>query len=140
MSTISDVGTLIQVTPWDELFIRTEKQITTVKDLTPFEFRVQGKLQDGQIFFGLYGPVVSGPDRYRGLICNIMIRADGSDWRKTIKCQANFKVGPCKAVRNHAYDFRHPEGTVINGFPSISRFGRICVVDLESNKGDRPKR
>jgi len=58
-----------------------------------------------------------------------MVRGDGSDWRDSQRCQANFKVGPTKARRDHGFDFRHPEGTLVDGFPVIGRFGSIEVVD-----------
>src|SRR3954464_4966672 len=114
MTTLATNGVQIRVTPWDDIYIRTkEEPVKYVNDPTPFEFRVEGRLEDGQIFYGLYGPVVSGPERYPNLICNICVRADGSDWRISSKCMASFKVGPSKAARCHAYDFRHPEGTAV---------------------------
>jgi len=51
-----------------------------VDDRTPFRFRVAGELVDDGFFFGLYGPVESGPSRYQNSICNIMLRFDNSDW------------------------------------------------------------
>ena len=99
-----------------------------MEDRTPFEFQVEGWLEDGQIFYGLYGPVVAGPECYHDLICNIILREDGSDWRKSSKSSANLKVGPSIATRCHRFDFRHPDGTNVLGYPLLLRFGEIRVV------------
>ena len=136
METLATIGARVRVTPWDEIYVRKEETGDYLDDRTPFEFLVEGRLEDGQIFYGLHGPVVAGPDRYLNLICNILVRADGSDWRKSSKCQAQFKVGPSKAVRCHAYDFRHPEGTEVSGYPQISRFGGIEVISTDTNHED----
>ncbi len=137
MKTLANIGARIQVTPWDEIFVKTtEDPGIYVHDPTPFEFLVEGWLEDGQIFYGLYGPVVSGPERYHNLICNIFVRLDGSDWRISSKSQANFKVGTSKATRCHSRDFRHPEGTEVSGLPLIARFGEICVAPTEDKHLD----
>ena len=129
MKTLASIGVRVRVTPWDDIYVRTtEVPGGFITDPTPFEFVVEGRLEDGQIFYGLYGPVVSGPDRYRNLICNIFVREDASDWRISANGSANFKVGPSKATRCHVHDFRHPEGTAVSGLPLISRFGEIFVV------------
>jgi hypothetical protein len=98
-------------------------------DHTPFYFRVQGHLYDGQIFYGLFGPVLRGPSRYEGLICNILVRTDATDWRNETRSQVNFKVGPHVVTRNHCEHYGHPDGTRLEGFPRISRFGVVEVVD-----------
>ncbi len=135
MKTLASIGGRIRVTPWDEIYVQmTEQPGSYINDPTPFEFLVEGRLEDGQIFYGLYGPVVSGPERYHNLICNIMVRVDGSDWRISSTCQASFKVGPSKAIRRHYHDFRHPEGTEVSGWPLIVRFGGICVVPTGENE------
>jgi len=61
-----------------------------VDDRTPFRFRVASELVDDGFFFGLYGPVESGPSRYRNLICNIMLRFDNSDWHHPFESGASF--------------------------------------------------
>jgi hypothetical protein len=132
MSALADIGRTIEVTPCDEVWHKTGEGVCDyVNDYSPFRFSVEGRLEDGQIFYGLFGPVTAGPDRYRGLICSIVVRGDGSDWRISRRCQANFKVGPTKARRNHAFDFRHPEGTIVDGYPVLGRFGLIEAVDEE---------
>jgi hypothetical protein len=58
-----------------------------------------------------------------------MVREDGSDWRVVSRSSAGFKVGPTAVGRNHVHDFRHPEGTILEGFPRMSRFGEVMVLD-----------
>lgn len=140
MAALATIGTLIEVTPWDELQHWPDANTVWdfVDDRTPFRFRVAGELLDDGFFFGLYGPVESGPDRYLDLICNIMLRHDNSDWYNSAECGASFKVGPTIAKRVVDYDptnhcdwpfYLHPEGTFVDGFPRTSRFGGICVID-----------
>ncbi len=130
MATLSTVGALVRVTPWDDLQYRLgpDTACEFVADRTPFVFRVEGWLDDGHIRYGLHGPVVDGPERYRGLVCSILTRADGSDWRVESSSSAAFKVGPGAVARGHRYDFRHPEGTTLAGYPWVSRFGEVEVV------------
>jgi hypothetical protein len=131
MAALATVGGLVRVTPWAELqyWASPESEWVFVADGTPFVFRVEGWLQDGHIAYGLYGPVVDGPERYRNLMCSIVVRNDGSDWRVDSLSSAGFKVGPSVVVRNHMHDFRHPEGTVLEGYPRMSRFGEVMALD-----------
>lgn len=130
MNFLADIGATIEVTPGDDIWVKSSDTTTTyLDDRTPFRFSVAGRLMDGQIFYGLYGPVISGPERYLHLTCNIMVRIDGCDWRKERASGANFKVGPGMAERRHEFDFRHPEGTRIAGYPVIGRYGHVEVVD-----------
>lgn len=111
---------------WEtHIYVDTGETSEYINDRTSFDFRVEGRIEDGQLFYELYGPVVAGPPRYQGLICNIIVRADGSDWR----IDSVFKVGPSVITRDHREDFRHPEGTVMNGRPKICRFGEIQVIE-----------
>jgi hypothetical protein len=130
MAALASVGALVRVSPWDDLqyWARPDSAWEFIDDRTPFVFRVEGWLEDGHISYGLHGPVVEGPERYRGLLCSIITRADGSDWRVESSSQAAFRVGPSIVVRNHEYDFRHPEGTTLEGYPRMSRFGMVEVV------------
>jgi hypothetical protein len=64
-----------------------------------------------------------------GLICSLITRLDGDDWRQKNRSQANFKVGRESAVRNHLFDLKHPEGTEIADYPVIGRYGRIEVIE-----------
>ncbi|OAI51274.1 hypothetical protein AYO44_05075 [Planctomycetaceae bacterium SCGC AG-212-F19] len=130
MTALATIGTLVRVTPWDDLqyWPRPEAVWEFVDDRSPFVFRVEGWLEDGHISYGLHGPVVDGPQRYRGLLCSIITREDGSDWRLESSGSAGFKVGPSIVVRDHQHDFRHPEGTLLEGYPRMSRFGKVEVV------------
>lgn len=139
MLPLAEIGNLIEVTPLDEIQYRTAESAawSFINDPTPFRFRVEGMLIDNGFFYGLHGAVLSGPDRYLGLICNIMIRYDGSDWMNAFECGASFKVGPSVARRSPDYDPKdhsnipfhlHPDGVSVEGFPKISRFGRIQTI------------
>ena len=131
MAALGTAGALVRVTPWDDLqyWPRPESVWEFIDDPRPFVFRVEGWLEDGHIRYGLHGPVVDGPQRYRGLWCSIITRVDGSDWRvESSSFQAGFKVGPSVVVRDHRHDFRHPEGTTLEGYPRMSRFGAVEVV------------
>ena len=140
MPALATIGTLIEVTPWDELQHWPDPHTVWefVDDRTPFRFRVAGELIADGIFFGLHGPVDSGPDRYLGLVCSIMLRYDDADWHRTIECSASFRVRPTIAKRVPGYDpathcdvpfYLHPEGTSVDGFPRTSRFGGIRLID-----------
>jgi ribosomal-protein-alanine N-acetyltransferase len=130
MAFIADIGAVLRLTPQDDLQVASDDGVWGFcDDQTSFCFRVQGHLFDGQLFYGIFGPVLSGPSRYAGLICNILIRTDATDWRKEIRSQVNFIVGPSVVTRDHREHFGHPDGTRLEGFPRISRFGLVEVVD-----------
>lgn len=139
MKPLATVGNLIEVIPQDELqyWRNVDCGYIFIDDQTPFQFRVERELFSGGLFFGLSGPVEAGPDRYLSLICNILIRIDNSDWKKSTECWANFKVGPTIVKKNDDYIeskhsnipfYSHPEGTCIEGYPRISRFGEVKVI------------
>ena len=132
MAALATVGALVRVTPSDDLqyWPQPGSEWEFVDDPRPFLFRIEGWLEDGHIRYGLHGPVVDGPDRYRGLWCSIITRLDGSDWRVESSSQAGFKVGPSIVVRDHQHDFRNPEGTTLEGYPRVSRFGLVEVVTV----------
>ena len=118
MAALATVGALVRVTPLADLqyWAGAESVWEFVDDPTPFVFRVEGWLEDGHISYGLHGPIVDGPPRYRGLWCSIITRVDGSDWRvESSSVQAGFKVGPNAVARDHRHDFRHSEGTTLVG-------------------------
>ena len=132
MTPIATVGALVRVSPADDIqyWASPESPWEFVTDPTPFVFRVEGWLEDGHIRYGIYGPVVDGPERYLGLLCSIVTRWDGSDWRIESSSAAGFKVGPSIVTRDHRYDFRHPDGTTLEGYPCMSRFGEVEVVGI----------
>jgi len=130
MKTLADQGVKIKVTPQDEqIWITTEAGTVYVNDTTPFIIISEGRLEDGHIFYGIYGRVIDGPERYHGLVCSLLTRLDADDWRIRRASQANFKVGKQPVHRDHKFSFTHPEGTQINGYPVIGRFGRIEVIE-----------
>ena len=129
MPFIADIGAVLRLTPDDDLQIALAEDVhLDSDDRTPFEFRVQGHLHDGQLFYGLFGPVLGGPSRYAGLVCNILVRTDATDWRVETVSQVNFKVGPGVVTRDHAEHFTHPDGTRLEDYPQIARFGTVEVV------------
>ncbi|MGJ8656139.1 MAG: hypothetical protein ACSHX6_06795 [Akkermansiaceae bacterium] len=129
MSALAVIGNRIEVTPWDEIWVVSGKgRCVYVADDSAFVFRVDGTLMDGVVIYGLYGAVVSGHGRYEGLVCNILVRADSYDWDVVGDSQAAFKVGRGVVARNSEFDFRHPEGTRMEGYPVIGRFGRVRVL------------
>jgi hypothetical protein len=81
MTPLATAGALVRVTPLDDLqyWAGPESPWEFVNDPTPFVFRVAGWLEDGHIRYGLHGPVVDGPQRYRGLWCSIISEEDGDD-------------------------------------------------------------
>lgn len=131
MTAIATAGTLVRVSPWDDLqyFGDPDTPPATINDRNSFVMRVDGWLEDGHIHYGLFGPVLDGPDRYHGLLCSLITRVDGCDWGSDSCSSANFKVGPDVVVRNHAHDFRHPDGTILDGYPRISCLGEIITIE-----------
>jgi hypothetical protein len=145
MVALATIDALVEVRPWDDLqyWPDADTDWYFVNDRTPFRFRVVGQLVIDGIFFGLHGPVQSGPDRYANLICSITLR-DTADWYAVSECSANFKVAPTIANRVPEYDpsmhsdlpfYRHPEGISATGFPRISRLGGVSVVSCPDRLG-----
>src|SRR5688572_10630170 len=130
MPAIADIGAILEVTPQDEIWIKTSPEpCEYARDFSPFRIRVDGLLKDHETLFGVFGPVVGGSPRYAGLVASVLVRLDGSEWSRDCSTQANFKVGPTKVHRVANYDFRDPRGTEIEGFPVIGRFGHVEVVN-----------
>jgi hypothetical protein len=50
---------------------------------------------------------------------------DNADWGRDNRSAAQFKVGRSPARPNGKHPFYHPDGTDIDGFPFIMRFGSI---------------
>jgi len=129
MKSIAELGTIVQVSPCDDINVYLGSSSKSIVDRRPFCFKVEERLEDGQVFYGLWGVVVSGHERFQNLICSIIIRMDGADWRKVSKCSARFKVGKTKVIRDHRFDFRHPDGTRILDFPYMSSIGEVQVLE-----------
>ena len=55
------------------------------------------------------------------------------DWNTVSEDYANFKIGRTAVKRNPGYSdlsidipfFRHPEGTIVEGYPVFTRYGTI---------------
>jgi len=128
MSFIGELGSVVKVSPMGDIQVIDSPENTfIVKDRTPFFFKVAGDLKDGQILYGVYGPIIDSPEMYVGYTCNITLRTDGSDWMKEEVSQANFIVGPSIVTRNHVYDFRNPEGLSMKGYPKMLRFAEVSA-------------
>lgn len=93
-----------------------------------FIFLNEGHLMDGQLFYGIYGRVPEGSP-YAGMVCNIFVRTDATDWRVEKESHVNFKIGNSIATRNHEYDFKHPNGTVVRGYTKIAGVAEITVME-----------
>lgn len=129
MKNLADIGSLVRVTPQDDIWVKNPSEKTEyIDDRTPFFMIVDGRLEDGHMFYGVYGKVTSGPERYSGLICSIITRLVADDWRIKHRSQANFKVGHTPVTRNHEFPFYHPQGTKVEGFPVFGRFGEVEVI------------
>jgi hypothetical protein len=82
-------------------------------------------MEEAGEIIGVFGDVVSGHQRYQGKTATLLVRLDHSDWRRDNRSAANFKVGRSVARPNGKHPFCHPEGTDIEGFPFIIRFGSV---------------
>lgn len=132
MQALADIGSVVRVTPQDEIWIVTGPgRSEYVHDFSPFYMCVDGLLSEHGVLFGVYGRVVGGSPRYEGLVASLLVRLDGSDWKHQNSTQANFKVGPGRVERVFEYELWHPEDTRIEGFPVIGRFGRAEVTSAE---------
>lgn len=123
---IATLGNVVEVTPWDDTCICVDDHSPCqfISDRRPFSVRVTEHLYDGQIFFGICGLVIDN-ERFADMICSLIVRADGADWRESSDCQALYKIGRTKVARVHEFDFRHPDGTVITDFPYYTSIGGI---------------
>ena len=102
-------------------------------DRSPFFVRVTGVMKEADKIVGVFGDVTSGHKRYEGQTATLLVRLDHSDWRRDNRSAANFKFGRSVARPNGKHEFYHPEGTDIEGFPFLIRYG-----SLDSRCGDEP--
>ncbi len=137
---LATIGVIIKVSPYEDIqYDYGNGDFGTINDLSPFFFRVAGKLIEDDFLYGLYGPVTGGPERYIDLICSAMLRIEPCDWHTDSDSRANFKISPTKVARNDEFDineypslaywFLHPGGTVVDGFPQFGRAGEIEVFE-----------
>jgi hypothetical protein len=127
---IASIGTVLTVTPGDEIqIVRGKGEHEFVDDRSPFKVRVSEALFEAGVLIGVAGPVIDGHQRYRGLIATLTTRVDGSHWETDMHSGAGFKVGSSVARRIPEFPHYHPEGTKIDNYPYIIRYGG---VDAES--------
>ncbi len=125
MPSISHLGAIVTVTPSDEIQVVTGPgESEYFNDLTPFSVRVAGAIREDTRIIGVFGPVIGGGARYRGLVATLLVRLDNSDWTLDNRSAAQFKVARTAATLNGEHPFNHPEGTDVP-FPFISRYGSL---------------
>jgi hypothetical protein len=123
---IATTNAVLTVTPQDLLqILRGKDDSEFVDDRTPFKMRVSEIMREDGVIIGVFGPVIDGPHRYTGMIATLLTRLDGSRWETDMHTQANFKVGQSPARRVADYPHSHPDGTVIDSYPHILRFGGV---------------
>ena len=123
---IATINAVLTVTPQDLLqIVRGKGDHEFIDDRTPFTMRVSDIMRESGVIIGVFGPVIDGPSRYTGMIVTLLTRLDGSRWESDMHTQANFKVGQTPARRVTDYPHSHPEGTVIDDYPQIIRFGGV---------------
>jgi hypothetical protein len=123
---IATINAVLTVTPHDQVqILRGKGNYEFVDDKTPFRVKVSEVMRESGGIIGVFGPVIDGPSRYSGMIATILTRLDGSHFETDMHTQANFKVGQTSARRVTDYPHSHPEGTVIDGYPQIIRFGGV---------------
>lgn len=134
MPAIATIGTEVRVIPDDDVqVVLGPGKHEFTDDRSPFSLRVSGVMKEAGKIIGVFGDVISGHQRYRGQTTTLLVRLDSSDWRRDNCSAANFKVGRSVARPNGKHPFYHPEGTDVEGFPFIVRFG-----SLDSRSGDEP--
>lgn len=84
-------------------------------------------LHENGVLIGVSGPVIDGHPRYQGLIATLLTRLDDSHWESDTHSGVNFKIGRSVAHRVSGLPHTHPDGTEIEGYPFIVRYGSIDV-------------
>jgi hypothetical protein len=123
---IATIDAVLTVTPQDEIqIVYAEHEYEIIDDRTPFKIRVSDVMHENGTIIAVAGPVIDGPDRYRGMIATLLTRLWGSHWETDVRTQANFKVGHHRARRVSKFPHDHPEGAAIDSYPFILRFGQV---------------
>jgi hypothetical protein len=134
MPAIATIGAEVIVTPGDDVqIVFAPGKHEFVHDRSAFSVRIAGIIEESAKIVGVYGNVITGHERYRGQIATLFVRLDDSEWKRDNHSAANFKVGRSVARPNGKHPFYHPEGSDIEGFPFVIRYG---VID--SRAGDEP--
>src|SRR5881275_517795 len=101
MPAIAIIGAEVRVTPGDDVqIVLGAGKHEFSDDRSPFSLRVAGIMEDAGNIIGVFGDVISGHERYRGLIATLIVRLDHSDWQRDNRSAANFKVGRSVARPN----------------------------------------
>jgi hypothetical protein len=123
---IAHIGSVVTVTPLEEVqIVHGPGNHESIDDRSSFQVEVSGLIEEKGEIIGVHGKVISGHQRYCGLIATLLLRLDNSDWRKDNQSHAQFKVGRSPARPNGKYPFYNPDGTDIDGYPVILRFASI---------------
>jgi hypothetical protein len=123
---IATINTVLTVKPQDLIqILRGKDNHEFVDDKTPFKMRVAEIMRERGTVIGVVGPVIDGPSRYSGMIATLLTRLEHSKWEIDMHTQANFKVGPTSGRRILDYPHFHPDGTAVDGYPQIIRFGSV---------------
>ena len=123
---IASIGSVVRVTPGDELqILRGKSDYEFVDDRSPFRVRVSDIIHEDGVLIGVSGPVIDGHARYHGLIATLLVRCDDSHWESDVRSGVNFKIGSAVAHRVSDFPVGHPEGTEIDSYPHIVRYGSI---------------
>lgn len=126
---IATIGVEVRVTPSDEIqILRGNGDYEFVDDRTPFTVRVEDVLREDGSVIGVFGPVIAGPSRYTDMVATLLTRLDGSRWEHEVHSATNFKIGIARAQRVAGFPHSHPDGTEIDGYPQIVRYGGIDVA------------
>lgn len=126
MPVIAHIGSVVTVTPSDEIqVVSGPGKHEFIADRSPFAMKVSGLIEEKGKIVGVYGDVVSGHERYRGLIATLLTRWDNSDWTRDNHSAAGFKLGRHAARPNGKHPVSHPCVTDMNGFPYMARFASI---------------
>ncbi|HXI50400.1 MAG TPA: hypothetical protein VNH84_02820 [Candidatus Saccharimonadales bacterium] len=123
---IASIGGVLRVTPEDEIQIfRGAGDYEFVDDKSPFKVRVTETLLEDGVLIGVIGPIIEGHPRYSGLVATLLTRIEGSNWELDMHSGANFVIGPTPARRVPGFPHYHPEGTAVDGYPVILRYGGV---------------
>ncbi|GAB4154167.1 MAG: hypothetical protein Tsb009_30710 [Planctomycetaceae bacterium] len=124
------IGAVVQVTPLYDIKTRiSDEMYTHLDDSTPFEFSIEGIIEDNSLFYGLYGPVISGPKRYDDCICSMIAFEGESNWNEISHCESYVIVGHSKVVRNQSYNPSDSKGFTTNGMPEYIQVSECRVME-----------
>jgi hypothetical protein len=117
---------MIKVTPSDYLqIVYRNGTHEFVDDRSPFRVRVSEIIRNGDEIIGVSGPVIDGHARYHGLIATLLTRLENSHWKSDVRSAANFKIGSAAAHLVNGISHFQPDGSVMDSYPFIIRYGSI---------------